>query len=657
MNIRKSILMTLALTFSLIIFPQAIASQNIDNFNKISNKFLFEQQTQGQAELPFILDSVWAYQFGSTSGSDCWGYLAPDSQQYAIMGISSGLVFVNVSTLQIVDTVTGTGCVWQDMVTMGHYCYVVTECGAGLRVIDLQYLPDSAHLVGIFPTSDAGTFSSHNLAIDTVKGYLYLEGEGGFSDNIYIHDLSNPEVPVFVNSFGFSPSEIHDIYAYDDTIYVAEGSAHTFSIYEASDKNNVRKIAFVTIPNGGYVHNIWPTDDRKYLVTTEETVGKTVKIWDRQNLQDVKLVGEYLAPNQIAHNAHIVGDYIYLSHYSSGTRIIDISIPSCPQEVAFFDAPSDNIWGTYPFAKDSLVFSSDLNGTLYIFKLRQNLSYIADDPDSDGIESVCDNCPVAANASQADSDTDNIGDACDNCPDDANSLQQDSDGDGVGDACDACPDFDDSIDADADGVPDACDVCPGFDDNLDSDNDGVPDACDSCPGGDDNIDSDGDGVPDGCDSCPGFDDNADIDGDGIADACDGCPDIANPAQTDSDSDGLQDSCDNCPTSSNATQADSDSDSVGDACDNCPDNFNPDQAPLACCCEGRSGDIDGNGSPFADILDLTYLIDFIFRGGELPPCPGEADLNHDGASANILDLTFTVDYIFRSGSLPTECQGS
>ena len=120
------------------------------------------------------MDSVCAYPFGSGNGSDCWSYLAPNGQQYAIIGISTGLVFVNVTTLQIVDTLTGTGCLWQDMATMGHYCYLVSECGAGLRVIDLQYLPDSVHLVGIFPTSDAGPYSSHNLAIDTAPGYISL---------------------------------------------------------------------------------------------------------------------------------------------------------------------------------------------------------------------------------------------------------------------------------------------------------------------------------------------------------------------------------------------------------------------------------------------------------------------------------------------------
>jgi len=34
--------------------------------------------------------------------------------------------------------------------------------------------------------------------------------------------------------------------------------------------------------------------------------------------------------------------------------------------------------------------------------------------------------------------------------------------------------------------------------------------------------------------------------------------------------------------------------------------------------GNSGDVDGDGDLFADILDLTYLVDFIFRSGDAPP---------------------------------------
>lgn len=62
-----------------------------------------------------------------------------------------------------------------------------------------------------------------------------------------------------------------------------------------------------------------------------------------------------------------------------------------------------------------------------------------------------------------------------------------------------------------------------------------------------------------------------------------------------------------------------------------------------------GDSNFDGS--ISILDLTYLVDFIFRGGEEPiPIKEAGDFNCD-ISTNILDLTSIVDYIFRGGSLP------
>ena len=146
------------------------------------------------------------------------------------------------------------------------------------------------------------------------------------------------------------------------------------------------------------------------------------------------------------------------------------------------------------------------------------------DPDGDGVYAICDNCPGAANPTQADRDMDGLGDACDdpdgdgvpdstdNCPDVANGNQRDRDGDGVGDACDICPTVPDpsQLDCDSDGIGDACgDNCrcipnPGQEDR---DHDGIGDACDRCPDNYDPIpvDSDGDGIPDACDcpQCPG----------------------------------------------------------------------------------------------------------------------------------------------------------
>ena len=149
----------------------------------------------------------------------------------------------------------------------------------------------------------------------------------------------------------------------------------------------------------------------------------------------------------------------------------------------------------------------------------------------------------------------------------------------------------------------------------------------------------------------------DPDGDGLPNWADNCPENYNPDQTDSDSDGIGDSCDVC--------TDIDGDGFGDpgfpanTCDldNCPDDYNPDQADTdgdgigdACCCVIR-GNIDGEGG--INIADLTYLVEYLFAGGDPPPCPEEG--NADGAvGVNVADLTYLVKYLLQGGDPPPPC---
>lgn len=71
------------------------------------------------------------------------------------------------------------------------------------------------------------------------------------------------------------------------------------------------------------------------------------------------------------------------------------------------------------------------------------------------------------------------------------------------------------------------------------------------------------------------------------------------------------------------------------------------------CWGTRGDCNGDGVD-ANILDLTFTVDRIFRDGPATLCPVEGDVNGDGTSNNMLDLTFLVDRIFRGGPAPGSC---
>ncbi len=112
-------------------------------------------------------------------------------------------------------------------------------------------------------------------------------------------------------------------------------------------------------------------------------------------------------------------------------------------------------------------------------------------------------------------------------------------------------------------------------------------------------------------------------------------------------------CDNCPDSTNNDQADGDLDGVGDACDNCPEDYNPGQADtdgdgIGDACDFICGDTDGDEA--VNMLDILYLIAYLYKGGPTPDPLDAADVNNDGG-VNMLDILYLIAYLYKGGPEP------
>jgi choice-of-anchor B domain-containing protein len=319
-------------------------------------------------------------------GTDCWGWTGPDGSEYAFVGIVEGVGVVRTHpVIEYITTVPGPwGAGWRDIKTYENYMYQVADWtgpNAGLGVADLSGLPTSVNYLGSLPVDGGSAVASHNLSIDTSRGIAYVEGTGG-TNTIHIWSLADPANPSYVSSFATQTAGgIHDMWAGDSRLYVAEGQSAAWSVWDMDNLLSPFMMLRVISPSSGYMHNIWPSEDHQYCVTTEETTDKTVKVWDISDFDDVQLIGEYLAPSRLAHNAHLEGDVLYLSHYESGVVAVSLADPSNPKEISRFDTYPQSeqpafagCWGVYPHTSTGRIFASNMDGTLFILSLLSEVS-------------------------------------------------------------------------------------------------------------------------------------------------------------------------------------------------------------------------------------------------------------------------------------------
>lgn len=352
-----------------------------------------------------------------TGVAGTWGYTAQDGSRYALMGTAKGVLVLdlhNSASPRVVDEIDGPtdthhpGIYWREMRVYGSHAYIVSEHSnvrGGIMIVDLAGLPASVRFVKSVIPRD-GDPAAHTVDIDTARGLLYLQRYqsmaapaaplsyfekptfgGAFSEvikednhegagtggSIEVYDIkTDPENPRYLTTFNQQKS-VHDMTAVGDYVYVAEANASSYSMWDVKDPLAPKLVVRWAVAAGTFAHNIWPSGDGTFVVTTEELPnGLPAKVWQLNGSAQPTLLSSFKAGTGTPHNVVMEGRMAYLSHYSEGAVVVDLTNPSAPKIVTRVDtSPSTGpalvgCWGVYKFPGVPLMSCSDINNGYFL---------------------------------------------------------------------------------------------------------------------------------------------------------------------------------------------------------------------------------------------------------------------------------------------------
>ena len=342
--------------------------------------------------------------FRSESANDNWGWTDPSSgKEYVLSGLDDGTAFIDISDpknpifLGKLPTASSSSP-WRDIKVYKNFAFIVSEApNHGMQVFDLTRLRTQAFQNFSADTTLSDFGSAHNLWINESTGYAYVFGSNLYLGGPLFIDINDPLNPEIVGGYA------DDSYTHDAQILNYQGPDSEFRgreilfgsnsdggennqiiIIDVTDKANAFKISSITYNNGGYTHQGILTEDQRFFLLGDELdelrYGSPTKtlIFDISSLTSPTSHFNYFAEeNSIDHNGYVKDQVFYLSNYTSGLRVLDISQIEEKRinEIGFFDTyPQDNntkfngAWSNFPFFESGVIAINDIDSGLFLVK-------------------------------------------------------------------------------------------------------------------------------------------------------------------------------------------------------------------------------------------------------------------------------------------------
>lgn len=346
---------------------------------------------------------------GVTSADDCWGYVSPSGREYALIGLSLGTGFVEVTNpddAQIIAVLPGPTSIWRDLKVYQHYAYAVSEGGGGIQVFDLSQIDQGVVQQVNTVLTGPGTSATHNVAINEESGFLYRVGGGSSPiQGFRVYDLSDPAAPAYVTTWnnrychdvqavnyvennGPTPTVREIVFCYaNDT---SGGGNPGIAILDVTDKLNIFEVGSINLAAppifshpARFSHQGWLSPDRNYIYFGDEVdegaspfPPTTTRIIDVSDLANPVQMGVFSNGNTSRdHNVYTRDNWIFEANYRSGLRIFDATDQLNPVEVAYYDtypgsdsANYNGLWNVFPYFPSGTIIGSDIERGLFVWR-------------------------------------------------------------------------------------------------------------------------------------------------------------------------------------------------------------------------------------------------------------------------------------------------
>lgn len=335
-------------------------------------------------------------------GNDIWGWTDPNTlREYAIVGNRSQTTFIDITdpidpqVIGFIPTPTSASN-WQDIKVYKDHAFIVSEAGNhGMLVFDLTRLRDPQESPTTFEADARYTEfgSSHNIVINEDTGYAYVVGGNTFIGGPHFVNIQDPLNPIAAGGFdeaGYTHDAQVVTYSGPDDDYFGNeifvgSNEDEVVIADVTDKENPFIISTVSQDNVGYTHQGWLDEDHTLFYANDEFdesefgFNSRTLVFDLSDLDNPQYLGPFFGPTQaVDHNVYVKGDELYISNYTAGMRVADISqSPNLASimDIGFFDTYiEDNdtkfsgVWSVYPYFNSGNIVISDISRGFFIVR-------------------------------------------------------------------------------------------------------------------------------------------------------------------------------------------------------------------------------------------------------------------------------------------------